>query len=154
MKIAIGSDHIGFELKNSIYVFLKSKGYDCDDLGVFTQDPVDYPDIAHKLAAEVAEDKYERGILICGTGIGMAIVANKVPTIRAAQIYDIYSAERAMKSNCAQIVTLGAQTTGVETAKMLVEAWLKSEFAGGRSAPKVEKINRIDWQYRRADDEA
>lgn len=152
MRIAIGSDHIGFELKNLIFEFLKSRGYDCDDLGVFSQEPVDYPDIAHKLAIKVAEGSYERGILICGTGIGMAIVANKVPTIRAAQIYDVYSAERAMKSNCAQVVTLGAQTTGVETAKMLVEAWLKSEFAGGRSTPKVEKINRIDLQYRRADD--
>jgi len=151
MKIAIGSDHIGLELKNLICEFLKSRAYDCQDLGVFTQDPVDYPDIAHRLAVEVAEGKYERGILICGTGIGMAIVANKVPTIRAAQIYDIYSAERAMKSNNAQIVTLGAQTTGIETAKMLVEAWLKSEFAAGRSGPKVEKINSIDLHYRRPD---
>ncbi len=154
MKIAIGSDHIGFELKNLIFEFLKSKGYDCEDLGVFSQEPVDYPDIALALAIKVAEGSYERGILICGTGIGMAIVANKVPTIRAAQIYDVYSAERAMKSNFAQVVTLGAQTTGVETAKMLVEAWLKSEFAGGRSAPKVEKINRIDLQYRRAGEKA
>ena len=154
MKIAISSDHVGFDLKNLIYEFLKSQGYDCDDLGVYTRDPVDYPDIAHKLALEVAQGNYERGILICGTGIGMAIVANKVPTIRAAQIYDIYSAERAMKSNNAQIVTLGAQTTGVETAKMLVEAWLKSEFTGGRSAPKVEKIDRIDLQYRRSDNKS
>ncbi len=78
----------------------------------------------------------------------MAIVANKVPSIRAALIYDVYSAERAMKSNCAQIVTQGALTIGAETAKILVEVWLKAEFAGGRSAPKVEKINRIDAQYR------
>lgn len=149
MKIAIASDHIGFELKNLIYEFLKSRGYDCDDLGVYTQDPVDYPDIALKLAVDVADGAHERGILICGTGIGMAIVANKVPSIRAALIYDVYSAERAMKSNNAQIVTLGALTIGAETAKMLVEVWLKAEFAGGRSAPKVEKINRIDAQYRR-----
>jgi ribose 5-phosphate isomerase B len=148
MKIAIASDHIGFELKNLIYEFLKSSGYDCDDLGVNTQDPVDYPDIALKLAIDVAEGTYERGILICGTGIGMAIVANKVPSIRAALIYDVYSAERAMKSNNAQIVTLGALTIGTETTKMLVEVWLKAEFSGGRSATKVEKINRIDAQYR------
>lgn len=149
MKIAIASDHIGFELKNNIYEFLKSGVYDCEDLGVFSQEPVDYPDIALKLAIDVAEGNHERGILICGTGIGMAIVANKVPSIRAALIYDVYSAERAMKSNNAQIVTLGALTIGAETAKMLVEVWLKAEFAGGRSAPKVEKINRIDEQYRR-----
>jgi len=150
MKIGIASDHIGFELKNMIYEFVKSKGHECDDLGVYTQDPVDYPDIALKLAVEVAEGKHERGILICGTGIGMAIVANKVPSIRAALIYDIYSAERAMKSNNAQIVTLGAQIIGIEAAKMLIDAWLKAEFAGGRSTPKVEKINRIDAQFRKS----
>jgi ribose 5-phosphate isomerase B len=148
MKIAIASDHIGFELKKIIYEFLKSGHYDCDDLGAYSPNPVDYPDIALKLAIDVAEGTHERGILICGTGIGMAIVANKVPSIRAALIYDVYSAERAMKSNCAQIVTLGALTIGAEIAKMLVEVWLKAEFAGGRSAPKVEKINRIDAQYR------
>ena len=149
MKIVIGSDHYGFGLKNIIQEHLLKQGFDCSDIGTFNEEVVDYPDIALALAESVAEGKYERGILICGTGIGMALVANKVPGIRAAQVYDIYSAERASKSNDAQIITLGSQITGAETAKMLVDAWLKSVFAGGRSVPKVEKINQIDQKFRR-----
>ena len=105
--------------------------------------------MAQAVAEDVAEHRHERGILVCGTGIGMAITANKVPGIRAAQIADPYSAERAAKSNDAQIVTLGALTTGTETAKLLVDAYLRSEFAGGRSAPKVAKIDALDRRYRR-----
>ena len=91
----------------------------------------------------------ERGVLVCGTGIGMAIVANKVPGVRAAQAHDLYSAERARKSNDAQIITLGALVVGPELAKALIDVWLRSEFGGGRSAPKVAKINAVDERYRR-----
>ena len=100
----------------------------------------DYPDIAFQVALAIKEGKYQRGILLCGTGIGMSIVANKVLGIRAAQCYDTYSAQRARKSNNAQIITFGARVTGPELAKAIIEAWLESEFAGGGSAPKVEKI--------------
>jgi ribose 5-phosphate isomerase B len=148
MKIAIGSDHLGLGLKTALISHLKSEGYDCDDLGTHTSDPVDYPDIAERLALSVARGEHPRGILICGTGIGMAIVANKVPGVRAAQVHDPYSAERARKSNDAQIMTLGAQVIGAELAKELVSIWLRSEFAGGRSTPKVEKIVAIDEKYR------
>jgi ribose 5-phosphate isomerase B len=104
--------------------------------------------VAAALAEDVAEGKHDRGILVCGTGIGMAIVANKVPGIRAAQVQDIYSAERAAKSNDAQIITLGALVTGPELAKKLVDAYLASEFAGGGSARKVEKIKALDERFR------
>jgi ribose 5-phosphate isomerase B len=148
MRLIIGSDHLGFPLKEILRAHLVQAGYECDDLGAYDAEPVDYPDVAAALAEDVAEGKHDRGILVCGTGIGMAIVANKVPGIRAAQVQDIYSAERAAKSNDAQIITLGALVTGPELAKKLVDAYLASEFAGGRSARKVEKIKALDELYR------
>jgi ribose 5-phosphate isomerase B len=148
VRLVIGSDHLGYPLKEILRAHLAQEGYDCDDLGAYDAEPVDYPDIAAALAEDVATGKHDRGILICGTGIGMAIVANKVPGIRAAQVQDIYSAERAAKSNDAQIITLGALVTGPELAKKLVDAYLSFEFAGGGSTRKVEKIKAIDERYR------
>ncbi len=149
MNIVMGSDHYGLDLKNVIKEYIESQGHTVDDLGTCTHDPVAYPDIALKVAQDIADGKHERGILICGTGIGMAIVANKVPGVRAAQVQDIYQAERARKSNDAQIMTMGSQVLGPEVAKLLVDVWLRSEFAGGRSAPKVARIKAIDEQFRR-----
>lgn len=152
MKIAIGSDHLGLELKETICKYLSEQEVvkvEVVDCGVSSREPVDYPDIAETVAMKVANGECERGILICGTGIGMAIAANKVPGIRAAQCHDTYSAERARKSNNAQILTMGALIVGPELAKMIVAAWLPAEFAGGRSAPKVEKIMAIENRYRR-----
>ncbi|HHW04027.1 MAG TPA: ribose 5-phosphate isomerase B [Thermoanaerobacterales bacterium] len=148
MKIIIGSDHLGFELKEIIKQHIQSKGLEVTDIGVYDKNPVDYPDIGLALAEKVGRGDYNRGILICGTGIGMAIVANKVPGVRAAVCHDVYSAERARKSNDAQIMTMGALVVGTELAKKLVDVWLESEFQGGRSLPKVEKINKIDVKYR------
>ncbi len=148
MRLIVGSDHFGRPLKDALLVHLRAQGHDVDDAGANSDDPVDYPDVAQAVAEDVAGGGHERGILVCGTGIGMAITANKVPGIRAAQIADPYSAERAAKSNDAQIVTLGAQTVGVETAKLLVDAYLRSEDAGGRSAPKVAKMIAVDELYR------
>lgn len=148
MKVAIGSDHNGFNLKELIKEHITSKGIEVVDCGVNDTKPVDYPDIALSVSNKVAAGDFDRAILICGTGIGMAIVANKVPGVRAAQCSDIYSAERARKSNDAQVMTLGAQVTGTELAKKLVDAWLESEFEGGRSLSKVEKIKQIDKQFR------
>jgi ribose 5-phosphate isomerase B len=148
MRLVIGSDHLGYPLKEILRTYLANQGYECTDLGAYDAEPVDYPDVAVALAQDVAEGRHDRGILICGTGIGMAIVANKVPGIRAAQVQDIYSAERAVKSNDAQIITLGALVTGPELAKKLVDAYLASEFAGGGSTRKVEKIKAIDARYR------
>lgn len=138
--IAVGSDEAGYALKELLAGFLRDEGREVVDFGCHSLDPVDYPDVAFELARAVARGEHDRGILICGTGIGMAITANKVPGVRAAQAHDPYSAERARKSNDAQILTLGARVIGPELAKSLVRTWLASEFAGGPSARKVAKI--------------
>lgn len=144
MRIAVGSDHNGLELKNVICRFLKSKGIDYRDFGTMSPESVDYPDIAKLVADAIRKKEFDRGILVCGTGLGMAIAANKVRGIRAATCHDVYSAERARKSNDAQIIAMGAQVIGPELAKMLVDAWLQSEFQGGRSLAKVKKIVEIE----------
>lgn len=145
MKIAIGSDQFGFELKGNVSKHLRELGHDPQDLGCASgKDEVDYPDIAVALASKIAAGEYQRGILICGTGIGMAIAANKVRGVRAACCHDSYSAERARKSNDAQILTMGSQIVGPALANSLVDHWLASEFQGGRSAPKVEKLKTLD----------
>ncbi|WP_434631811.1 ribose 5-phosphate isomerase B [Thermoanaerobacterium thermosaccharolyticum] len=153
MKIIIGSDELGYELKEVIKNHLTEKGIEVVDAGVYDKNPVDYPDIALSVAEKIANNEFERGILICGTGIGMAITANKVPGVRAAQCHDIYSAERARKSNNAQIMTIGALVVGVELAKKLVDVWLESEFQGGRSIRKVDKINNVDKKFRKFEKE-
>jgi len=144
MKIAVGCDQNALDLKNAIIELLKEKKVEYTDFGVFTSDPIDYPDIAKKVAYAIAEGKFERGILICGTGLGMAMAADKVKGIRAAACCNIYQAERAIKSNNAQIMTMGSQVIGIELAKMLVITWLNSEFQGGRSERKVKKIMEIE----------
>ncbi len=147
-KIAIGADHLGLPLKNVVRDHLRSRGYVVDDMGVNSEAAVDYPDIGAALAEAVRRGEYERGVLVCGTGAGMAIVANKVPGVRAVCINDPYTAERAVASNNAQVVTLGSQVVGPGAAVKLIDIWLESEFQGGRSAPKVEKIDRLDRRYR------
>jgi ribose 5-phosphate isomerase B len=146
--IVIGADHMGLPLKNAIRDYLVKKGYQVDDMGVNASDPVDYPDVGAQVAEAVGEGKYERGILVCGTGAGMAIVANKVPGVRAVSVQDPYTAERAVASNNAQIVTFGSQIIGPAVAEKLIDIWLASEFQGGRSAPKVAKIDNLDEKYR------
>jgi ribose 5-phosphate isomerase B len=138
--VAVGSDDAGYQLKELIAARLRETGYPVTDFGCYSPDPVDYPDVAFSLASAVANGDFTRGILICGTGIGMAIAANKVPGVRAAQAHDPYSAERARKSNDAQILTLGARAIGPELALSLVDTWLHAEFGGGASARKVGKI--------------
>ena len=146
--IVIGADHMGLPLKNAIRDYLIKKGYLVDDMGVNAADPVDYPDVGALLAEAVGAGAYERGILVCGTGAGMAIVANKVPGVRAVAVQDPYTAERAVASNNAQIVTFGAQIIGPQVAEKLIDIWLASEYQGGRSAPKVAKIDSLDEKYR------
>lgn len=147
MSIAIGCDEAGFELKEQIKNYISKKGYEIEDFGVYNTDPVLYPDIAVKVAKSVADGRHERGVLICGTGIGMAITANKVPGIRAAVCHDSYSAERARKSNNAQIICFGARVVGGELAKLLIDTWLNSEFQGGGSTEKVDKISDYEKQF-------
>lgn len=149
-KVIIGTDHLGLPLKNAIAEHLRAKGHEVEDIGVHDDSPVDYPDVAVDLAKRVSKGEFERGILICGTGAGMAITANKVPGVRAVAVNDPYTAERAIASNNAQVITMGALVTGTNVAKMLVDIWLANEFQGGGSARKVDKMNQIDASFREA----
>lgn len=145
-RIAIGSDDAGFSLKEIIRQHLEEMGVDTHDYSSPGQllSEIDY----FFQRARAILFRRARAILVCGTGIGMAITANKVPGVRAAQAHDVYSAERARKSNDAQMLALGAGVIGPELAKSIVDAWLAAGFAGGASARKVEKINRIGAEYR------
>jgi ribose 5-phosphate isomerase B len=144
MKVAIGCDPNAKELKEVIKKQLKELGHECEDFG--SEDPV-YANVAIRVGESVAAGKHDRGILVCGTGIGMSIAANKVPGAYAALVSDAYSAERARKSNNANIMTMGAFTTGVEHAKVLVRIWMESEYTpGGKSEPKVQRIVAYDKQ--------
>ena len=147
--IVVGSDHFGLPLKDALRDYMRAQGYIVDDLGVNETTPVDYPDIAVQLSEHVARGEYDRGVLVCGTGAGMAIAANKVPGVRAVAVTDPYLAERARASNNAQIITFGSQVTTIEVAKKLIDIWLASEFQGGRSAPKVAKLEQLDVKFRR-----
>jgi len=148
-SVAIGADEAAFDLKEILKAYLQGRGVEVVDYGAFDKNPVLYPDVAVKVAEAVAAGTHGRGILMCGTGIGMAISANKVPGIRAANCHDTYSAQRARKSNDAQILTMGARVIGPELAKTIVDAWLASEFEGGGSAPKVQRIREYDEKYRK-----
>ncbi|MDX6154019.1 ribose 5-phosphate isomerase B [Marinococcus sp. PL1-022] len=146
MKLALGSDHNAFTLKEEVKKYIQELGHEVKDFGCHSCEETDYPDIAFEVAESIKEEQVERGILICGTGIGVAISANKVPGIRAAQCHDTYSAERAQLSNNAQIITMGSQVIGVEAAKKIVESYLNVSWEGG-SARKVQKIIDKEQQY-------
>jgi ribose 5-phosphate isomerase B len=148
MKIAVGCDHLGLPLKEEIVAFLRERNVAFQDYGSCSGEIVDYPDIAERVAQAVQRGESDRGILVCGTGIGMAIAANKVPGVRAAVVHDPYSAERSRKSNNAQVMAMGSLIVGPQVARMLVSIWLDSEFQGGESARKVEKISQIEKRYR------
>lgn len=145
--IGLGSDHNGFLLKQELLSFLEERGEEVGDFGTYSDAPVDYPDIAAAVAQALRAGRVERGILICGTGLGMAIAANKIPGVYAAPVTDVYAARKARESNNAQVVTLGAQLVDVPLAFAIVEAWLQAEFQGGRSSPKVAKIRCLEARY-------
>ncbi|MDR3375487.1 MAG: ribose 5-phosphate isomerase B [Ancalomicrobiaceae bacterium] len=144
MKIAIGCDEAAYEMKQQLRHFAADLGHDVTDFGTFDAAPVLYPDIAHAVATAVSDGTFDRGVLLCGTGIGMAITANKTKGIRAAQCHDTYSAERARMSNDAQIITMGARVIGTELAKTILKTFLESEFQGGRSTAKVDRIKAYE----------
>jgi ribose 5-phosphate isomerase B len=147
LSIAVGCDEAAFALKENIRAHLEKQGHTVKDFGVYNTEPSLYPNIALEVSSAVADGRHERGILMCGTGIGMAITANKVPGIRAAVCHDVYSAERARKSNDCQVMALGARVVGEEYAKSLVDTWLKSDFEGGKSTAKVERMKEIEQQF-------
>lgn len=142
--IAIGSDHAGYEMKEKIKIYLEENKILYKDFGTFGEESCDYPIFAEKVADSVASGESFRGILICGTGIGISIAANKVKGIRAALCYEPSFAEMSRKHNDANIVCIGGRTTDFETAKAIVDAFLNTDFEGGRHARRVEEIKDIE----------
>ena len=144
MKIAIGSDHGGYFLKEHIKRYLQEKEYDIEDFGTHSSESVDYPDIAVKVAEAVAEGQYERGILLCGTGLGISIAANKVKGIRAAVVSECFSARMSRLHNDANILALGGRVVGPDLATEILDVWLETPFEGGRHERRVNKISEIE----------
>lgn len=144
MKIAIGSDHAGYDLKMEIIKFLEEAGYEYRDMGTDSSQSVDYPDYGYKVAKAVADKEYDRGILICGTGIGMCITANKVKGVRAALCHDVFSAKATRNHNDSNVLTLGARVIGAGLALEIVKTWLGEEFDGGRHQNRLDKISDIE----------
>ncbi len=144
MRILIASDHGGFELKEDLQSYLTGLGYEVVDLGTPNGDPVDYPDVGLDLASRVGRGEAENGVLLCGTGIGMSIVANKVPGVRAALVHDLYSARMAREHNDANVLVVGGRTMGKGLAREVVRAWLTETFEGGRHARRLAKIREIE----------
>lgn len=146
-KIAIGCDEAAGAFRDAVKALLLKKGFEVEDFGTFDDKPVLYPDIAVAVAQAVARGDFERGILICGTGIGMAISANKVPGIRAAVCHDPFSTARSRKSNDCQILCMGARIIAPQLGCMLVEQWLECDFEGGGSTAKVERIKAYEQEF-------
>ena len=147
MKIAIGCDHGGFQLKNEIITFLKENGYEVKDFGTYSEESCDYADYSLKVAEAVAAKEYTYGILICGTGIGISIAANKVPGIRAALCSDTFSAHATREHNDANILTMGQRVVGPGLALDIVKTFLTSEFQGDRHIRRINKITAIEEKY-------
>ena len=147
LKLVIDADDAAVDLKAVIYHHLKNQGYDITDLDYAGMNAgATYGEIGFNLAKKVQSGEYDRGIIICGTGLGMAMIANKVKGVYAGVCHDVYSAERLKKSNDAQIITMGSRVIGTELAKTIVDAYLNSEFQGGRSAAKVNKMRDLEQQ--------
>jgi ribose 5-phosphate isomerase B len=147
MKVVIGSDHAGYELKEQIKVVLEERGCTIIDVGAESLASVDYPDFGIKAATLVARGEVDRGVLICGTGIGMSIIANKVKGVRASLIYDLYTAIQSRKHLDANILVLGGRVTGKDLAAEIVRVWLDTPFEGGRHQKRIEKIERYEKDY-------
>ena len=146
--IAVGSDHGGLELKDAILAALAARGLDVDDYGTDNGDSVDYPDFAEKVAAAVSRGDVELGILVCGTGIGMSIVANKFPGVRAALATDEFMAQMAKEHNNANILVLGGRVLAKDLAVKMVNVWLDSTYEAGRHQRRLDKISRLEEDVR------
>jgi ribose 5-phosphate isomerase B len=142
MKVIIGSDHAGYDLKEEVKRYLMAKGeYSVKDIGVFNREPVDYPPIAHELAKCISEGKFRRGILICGSGIGMSIVANRYRNVRAALCHNLYTVGMSRRHNDANVLVMGARVLGVGLVLEMVELFLATEFEGGRHLRRIMQID-------------
>jgi len=146
MQIGLACDHGGFELKEELKAFLKSTGVEPIDMGSFNEESVDYPDFGVRVAEKVSRGELERGILICGTGIGMSIVANKFPGVRAALANDLYSARCSREHNDANILVIGGRIIGRGMALEILKVWLSTPFAGGRHQRRIDKIKALEKQ--------
>lgn len=147
MNIALGSDHAGLELKKEIMKYLEGKHIECKDFGTYTEESCDYPDYAKEVANQVADKNYDLGILVCGTGIGISIAANKVQGIRAALCSDTFSAHSCREHNDANILALGARVVGAGLALDIVDTFISSEFQGGRHQKRIDKIGNIENNF-------
>jgi len=145
--IAIGADHGGYALKEQVKIYLRELGYHFQDLGTFSEAPVDYPDVAAAVALEVASGKAARGILIDGAGIGSAMAANKIPGVLAANCHDVYTARNSREHNNANVLTLGSRNLGIDIVKEVVQVWLATGFGGGRHLRRVEKIVALEKKF-------
>ncbi|MFQ5707350.1 MAG: ribose 5-phosphate isomerase B [bacterium] len=146
-KIVLGSDHAGFELKEHLKSFMAEVGYEVEDVGTFSQDSVDYPDIALAVAQKVAQNHRCRGVIIDGAGVGSAMAANKVSGVRAATCHDVYTARNSRMHNDANVLTLGSRVLGIDVAKDILRVWLQTDFGGGRHKRRVDKIMAIEKTY-------
>ena len=146
--ILLGSDHGGLHLKNSIAGFLKERGIEYKDCGTFDGDSVDYPDYAEKVAGPVSRGEADSGILVCGTGIGISIAANKFPGVRAALATDSFMGQMAKEHNNANILVLGGRTTTSDSGQEIVAAWLDAKFEGGRHQLRLDKISAIEKRFK------
>jgi len=144
MRIAIASDHGGYELKRQLLARLQDMGIEWSDFGCASEDPVDYPDYAEAVALRVASGEFDRGVLLCGTGLGMCIVANKVPGIRAATVHDVFSAQATREHNDSNILTMGGRVIDPDAAETIARIWLTTSFTGGRHERRLEKIRRVE----------
>ena len=149
MKIAIGCDHAGLELKNEIIKLLSGLGIDCIDYGTNTPESVDYPDFGEKVSEAVSSGEIERGILICGTGIGMSIVANKFSGIRASLCNDLFTAQMSRRHNDANVLVIGGRIVGKDLAKEIVKTWVNTPFDGSRHVNRLKKITLIEDRLRK-----
>lgn len=150
MKIAVGADHAGFQLKEKIKQHLALQGLEVQDEGTTSGDSVDYPDYAKKVGETVAKKQADVGILVCGSGIGMSIAANKVPGVRAAAVTTVHEAQMSREHNDANVLTLGARILSEDLALKIVDRWLHTPFAGGRHQRRVEKISQMEREEKQA----
>ena len=149
MKIVIGSDHAGFEVKEELRTYLREQNVEVEDLGVPNEAPADYPDIGAVVAEKVARGEFEQGILICGSGIGMSIVANRFAGVRAALCHDLYTARMSREHNDANVLVLGGRVTGKGLAREILKVWLASRFQGGNHQRRLEKIKSLEGKIQR-----
>ena len=143
-KIIIAADHRGFSLKEKLKLYLEKKGFKIEDLGTHSENPCDYPYLAYNLAKEISKGKFSRGILICYSGIGNSIVANKVPGVRAALCYNVKEAKLSREHNDSNVLVLGSAFVNVRLAKKILGAWLKTGFLGGRHKRRLNQIKQIE----------